>query len=91
LKFIYQCRGKRRATALLKPSSKRKKTRGELEEVKEEEKMLKENKQDFLRVVKHLKNNYQETEAEKMVYRADHEVVENLLREGYIDVHGNKM
>jgi hypothetical protein len=76
---------------LLKPSSKRKRTRNELEEVKEEEKMLKENKQDFLRVVKHLKNNYQETEAERMVYRSDHEVVENLLREGYIDVHGNKM
>jgi hypothetical protein len=76
---------------LLKPSSKRKRTRTELEEVKEEEKMLKDNKQEFLRVVKHLKNNFQEAEAERAVYQSDHEVVENLLRDGYIDVHGNRM
>jgi signal transduction histidine kinase len=82
---------KGRATALLKSSSKRKRNRSELEEVKEEEKMLKENKQEFLRVVKHLKNNFQEAEAERIVYQSDHDVVENLMRDGYIDVHGNRM
>ena len=46
-------RGK--AASLLKPSSKRKRTRSEIEEVKEEEKQLKENRQGFLKEAKRLK------------------------------------
>jgi hypothetical protein len=36
--------------------------------VKEEEKQLKENRQEFLHAVKSLKDNYQEMEAERMLY-----------------------
>ena len=46
-------RGK--ALGLIKPSSKRKRTRSEIEEVKEEEKLLKTNKQEFLKETKKLK------------------------------------
>lgn len=66
----------------MKSSSKRKRTKGELEEVKEEEDLLKENKHEFLRAVKRLRHDYSNAEAEKLVYQNDHEVVENLLREG---------
>jgi hypothetical protein len=48
---------KGRATNFLKTGSKRKRTKNELEEVKEEEKFLKENKQEFLQAVKKLKND----------------------------------
>jgi hypothetical protein len=67
----------------------RKRTKTELEEVKEEEKLLKENKQEFLKQVKKLKHDTHAFEEEKQELSRDHELVDNLLREGVIDVYGN--
>ena len=46
-----------RAANLLKTSSKRKRTRSEMESVLEEEKVMKENKQEFLAEFKRLKTD----------------------------------
>ena len=45
-----------RASNLMKSSTKRKRTREELEEVKQEEDMVKNDKQNFLQMVKRLKD-----------------------------------
>jgi hypothetical protein len=86
VKFTEQ---KGRATNFLKPGSKRKRTKSELEEVKEEEKFLKENKQEFLKAVKKLKNDSQAYEEEKQIMRRDQNVLDNLLDHGIIDANGN--
>ena len=73
----------------MKPSSKRKRTKNELEEVKEEEKLLNEDKGQFLQAVKRMRQDYQVADAQRVEYQNDHEVVGNLLRLGKIDVFGN--
>jgi hypothetical protein len=80
---------KGRATNFLKPGSKRKRTKSELDEVKEEEKFLKENKQEFLKAVKKLKNDSRAYEEEKQIMRRDQNVLDNLLDHGIIDANGN--
>ena len=49
-----------RASLLMKSSSKRKRTRDELEEVKQEEEALKDNRHSFLQEVKRLKQEHAE-------------------------------
>ena len=49
-----------RASLLLKSSSKRKRTRDELEEVKQEEEALKDDRHSFLQEVKRLKQEHAE-------------------------------
>ena len=49
-----------RASLLMKNSSKRKRTREELEEVKQEEEALKEDRHQFLQEVKRLKQEHAE-------------------------------
>ena len=55
------------AVNLLKGSSKRKRTHRELEEVKQEEDALKEDKQAFLQEVKRLKKEKQDLEQQIML------------------------
>ncbi len=54
--MIYQIVENGRASNLMKSSTKRKRTREELEEVKQEEEELKNDKQVFLQMVKRLKD-----------------------------------
>ena len=82
---------KGRATALLKNNSKRKRTKSEIEEVKEEESNLKENKQEFLQNIKRLKKELKDKEVQTMIYQEDHNIVEKLLDANQIDVYGNPM
>ena len=49
-----------RASLLMKSSSKRKRTRDELEEVKQEEEALKDDRHSFLQEVKRLKQEHSE-------------------------------
>ena len=49
-----------RASLLMKSTSKRKRTRDELEEVKQEEESLKEDRHSFLQEVKRLKQEHAE-------------------------------
>ena len=51
-----------RSANLLKGSSKRKRTREELEEVKDEEEELRQDKQSFLQEVKRLKESHADLE-----------------------------
>jgi hypothetical protein len=61
--------GRGKGVALLKPSSKRKRTRAEVEEVKDEETQLKLNPQLFFQQSKRLKNDYAQLENEVVQLR----------------------
>lgn len=54
----YCLESKGRSAHLLKPSSKHKRKRSEIEEVKEEELMLRKNKQGFLQTFKKLRTDH---------------------------------
>jgi predicted nuclease with TOPRIM domain len=74
---------------LLKGDSKKKRSHEELEEVKSEESMLQENRQDYLRNVKQMKRNYFESEKEVERHRQNEEILNQLHQEGVIDELGN--
>jgi hypothetical protein len=64
---------------MLKPNSKRKRTKAELEEVKEEEKFLKENRQQFLKAVKQLRVANQSVEEEKFIIMKENELLSGII------------
>ena len=74
---------------MLKGDSKKKRSHEELEEVKSEESMLQENRQDYLRNVKQMKRNYFESEKEVERHRQNEEILNQLHQEGVIDELGN--
>jgi len=80
---------KGRAAHLLKGDSKKKRSHEELEEVKSEESVLQENRQDYLRNVKQMKRNYFELEKEVERHRQNEEILNQLHQEGVIDELGN--
>lgn len=41
--------------------------------------------------MKRLKNEQNKMEAENLVYQSDHELIENLMNQGLIDVYGNPL
>ena len=80
---------KGKAAYLLKGSSKKKRTRDEIEEVKHEEEKLSENKQEFLRKHKRLRGVEDELERTKANVEANEELLNRLFEEGVIDNNGN--
>ena len=73
---------------MLKGTSKRKQRRSELEEVKEEEKLLKDNKQQFLQDYKKLKTNKGPDSQEMACLIQMKNLMKGLQRQGYVDLKG---
>ena len=80
-------RGK--AAFLLKGSSKKKRSKEEMEEVKHEETALKQDKQAFLQEFKRLKTNGEHPSVDETEARQNAAVLNNLSRQGIIDDNGN--
>ena len=74
---------------MLKGSSKKKRSRAEMEEVKHEEDLLNDNKQEFLRQFKYLKDNHGEMQIDVNKARDNAGVLNKLHHQGIIDAHGN--
>jgi len=70
----------------LKPSSKRKRTREELEEVKDEELDLKEDKQKFLQETKRLKQDKHDLEDRVVELKKYEDLVLQLQEGGQLDI-----
>ena len=66
---------KGKSAHLLKPSSKRKRTKAELEELKEEEKLFSKDKKRFLEESKKAKEDRNALEGALLEYQNDHEIV----------------
>lgn len=79
---------KGRAAHLLKASSKKKRSREELEEVKEEESKLNENKHEFLHQHKRLREANQHLQDEVQRHRKNEILLNNLYEQGVIDDAG---
>jgi hypothetical protein len=73
---------------LLKGSSKKKRSRKEMEEVKIEEEHLERDKQDFLRQVKMMKVAQEQLQEELAKHRKNEEILTNLHSQGVIDNSG---
>lgn len=79
---------KGKSVALLKPGSKQKRTRAEIEEVKSEEEFLKHDKQGFLQEFKRMKSNQGLDNQEMVNLFAAQQQLEKLRNAGYIDEEG---
>ena len=66
---------KGRSAHLLKPSSKRNRTKAEIEEIKEEEKLFSKDKKRFLEESKKAKEDRNVLEGALLEYQNDHEIV----------------
>jgi hypothetical protein len=80
---------KGKAAHLLKGSSKKKRSRRELEEVKDEEELLNKNRQEFLRTYKHLKTNPERDQAAAAQVEKNQQILNKLFSQGLIDKQGN--
>ena len=72
------------AANLLKPSNKRKRTRQKMYEVKDEEKVLKEDKQKFLQETKRLKLDKEALEKRLLEMKPLEDMIHNLEEEDAI-------
>ena len=73
----------------MKPSSKKKRSRKEMEEVKHEEDLLNRDKQAFLKDFKRLKDNDIAIEKERDGSQKNQELLNKLFASGVIDAKGN--
>ena len=80
---------KGKAAYLLKGSSKKKRSRAEIEEVKQEEAMLSSNKQEFLRQYKMLKTNHNNDGEMQRNIEKNQLILNKLFEKGVIDADGN--
>lgn len=76
---------------MLKSNSKRKRRRDEIEEVKDVEKMLKDNKQKFLKEYKRMKSNEGMSNEEMEYLYGAKSRIESLIKEGYLDTNGRPL
>ena len=74
---------------MLKGSSKKKRSRQEMEEVKYEEELLNEDKQAFLKLHKKLKQDQELLKHELDAHRKNEEHLNRLHAQGVIDAKGN--
>lgn len=79
---------KGKSAYLLKGNSKLKRKRSEIEEVKDEEKMLHDDKQGFLKKFKMLRLEGGKLADEVLDLRSIKSKMENLQRQGILDQHG---
>lgn len=77
-----------KSASLLKQNSKRKRRRDEIEEVKEEEKMLNENRQQFLKEHKRLRANQGPNNEEMEYLFSAKDTLEELINQGVLDKRG---
>jgi hypothetical protein len=80
---------KGRSTFLLKGMSKNKRKRSEIEEVKDEESKLNVDKQQYLKRVKQMREEFNTMKGEILVDRQAKSILENLQRQGVVDERGN--
>ena len=80
---------KGKAAHLLKGSSKKKRSRAEIEEVKHEEDELNTNRQEFLRAYKHLKTNPHHDPIVDAKVEKNQQILNQLFSQGVIDKQGN--
>jgi hypothetical protein len=79
---------KGRSAFLLKGLSKNKRKRSEIEEVKEEEKLLAKDRQTYFQQVKKLKTDHSGLQGEMLVMKQAKDILENLQRQGVVDERG---
>ena len=70
---------------MLKPSSKKKRSRVEMEEVKHEEDQLNDDKHSFLRQFKKLKNDHEILKIENDGHSKNTDLLNKLHEDGFID------
>jgi len=69
--------------------SKNKRKRSEIEEVKDEESKLNVDKQQYLKRVKQMREEFNTMKGEILVDRQAKSILENLQRQGVVDERGN--
>ena len=69
--------------------SKNKRKRSEIEEVKDEESKLNVDKQQYLKRVKQMREEFNAMKGEILVDRQAKSILENLQRQGVVDERGN--
>jgi hypothetical protein len=74
---------------MLKGSSKKKRSRAEMEEVKHEEDLLNDNKQEFLRQFKYFNSNHNDIGIDVNKAKDHVGILNKLHHQGVIDAHGN--
>ncbi len=74
---------------MLKPQSKKKRNKREVEEVKQEEELLKEDKQGYFLQVKRLKQEKEEAQAQAFELNQMQRKFAELQEAGFLDEHGN--
>lgn len=74
---------------MLKGSSKKKRSRAEIEEVKEEEDLLNNNRQEFLRQFKLMKSSNNNVGDMQRNIEKNQRILNNLFTKGVIDEEGN--
>jgi len=76
---------------MLKETTKRKRTREEMREVKNEEEKLGQNKQEYLKQAKRLRTEKENLMQEVIQLRKSDQVLRQLQEEGIVDEEGNPL
>ena len=76
---------------MLKETTKRKRTREEMREVKNEEEKLGQNKQEYLKQAKRLRTEKENPMQEVIQLRKSDQVLRQLQEEGIVDEEGNPL
>jgi hypothetical protein len=80
---------KGKSADMMKDSSKRKRTRQEMEDVREMEKDLKDDRQHFLQRTKKLREERDQMETKMIELEQSEVVLRKLYKQGVVDEHGN--